>query len=427
VKVAIVSEFYPRAADPVLGVWAHRQAVAARDAGADVRVLVLYRPLPSLAAARGGPAVAARATVRALAQPPRATLDGIEIAYVPFLAPPRPGSYGSWGRWAAPSLALALRVLGRSFAFDLVHAHNAVPAGEAVRRSGIRTPFVVSVHGGDVFHTEPGSAGGAQAVRAALGRARLVLANSSGIEERCRVLGAPATRVVRLGSDLPAARAQPIDDPTVVTTGHVIARKRHADVLRAVARLRDRHPRLRYLVIGDGPELGALRALAAQLGVADRVEFGGQLAPEQAVERTRRASIFAMPSTDEAFGVAYVEAMAGWLPAIGAEGEPGPREICSVGGGLTLVQPGDIGGLATEIDALLADPRTLRMAGDAARATVARAFSWEGCGAATVAAYEEALTPPRLRGAPPPPPASPRPAPPPASPPPHPATGRDAP
>jgi len=50
VKVAIVTEYYPRAADPVLGVWAHRQALAARDAGADVRVLVLHRPLPSYAA-----------------------------------------------------------------------------------------------------------------------------------------------------------------------------------------------------------------------------------------------------------------------------------------------------------------------------------------------------------------------------------------
>ena len=40
-----------RRADPVLGVWAHRQALAARDAGADVRVLVLHRPVPSRARA----------------------------------------------------------------------------------------------------------------------------------------------------------------------------------------------------------------------------------------------------------------------------------------------------------------------------------------------------------------------------------------
>ena len=45
-RVVVVAEFYPRAADPVLGVWAHRQAIAARDAGAEVRVLVLHRPVP---------------------------------------------------------------------------------------------------------------------------------------------------------------------------------------------------------------------------------------------------------------------------------------------------------------------------------------------------------------------------------------------
>ncbi len=386
-KVAIVSEFYPRASDPVLGVWAHRQAIASRDAGADVRVLVLYRPIPPLAVAREGARAAARAARQSLAQPPRATLDGIQITYVPFLAPPRPGSYGSWGRWAAPSLALALRALRRGFSFDLVHAHNAVPAGEAVRRAGLNTPFVVSVHGGDVFHTAPGSAAGGEAVRAALGCASLVLANSAGIEHRCRVLGAPATRVVRLGTDLPADRAQPYREPSVVTTGHLIARKRHADVMRAIASISERHPTLRYLIIGDGPERERLRRLAHDLGIADRVELAGQLPHEEALRRTRRASVLAMPSTDEAFGVAYVEAMAGWLPAIAARDEPGPQEIVSAGGGLTLVPAGDVLAIAAAIDDLLAD----REAGERARATAEQAFSWKRCGAATVAAYEEAL------------------------------------
>jgi len=390
-RVAVVAEFYPRAADPVLGVWAHHQAVAARDAGAEVRVLVLHRPLPPLSALHAGPLAAARAAAGALAQPRRATLDGIDVAYVPFLAPPRPSSYGSWGRWAAPTLAVALRALRRDFPYDLVHAHNAVPAGEAVRRSAISRPLVVSVHGGDVFHTAPGSAAGAEAVRAALGCARLVLANSAGIERRCRVLGAPATRVVRLGSDLPVARAEPYPDPTVVTTGHVIARKRHADVLRAIALLGDRHRDLRYLVIGDGPELESLRRLAAELGMNDRVDFAGQLAHEQALRRTRRASLMAMPSTDEAFGVAYVEAMAGWLPAIGARGEPGPEEIAGAGGGLELVAPGDVAALADAIGALVSDERALRAAGERARETVEQAFSWDGCGGATLAAYAQAL------------------------------------
>ncbi|MBV9837507.1 MAG: glycosyltransferase family 4 protein, partial [Solirubrobacterales bacterium] len=48
-KVAVVAEYYPRAGDQSSGIWAHRQALAAREAGAEVRVLVLHRPLPPLA------------------------------------------------------------------------------------------------------------------------------------------------------------------------------------------------------------------------------------------------------------------------------------------------------------------------------------------------------------------------------------------
>ena len=396
-KVAIVAEFYPRAADPVLGVWAHRQALAARDAGADARVLVLYRPIPPLATARAGASAAVGALRRALAQPHHAQLDGIDVTYVRYLSPPRPSSYEDWGRWAAPSLAIALRALRRRFAFDVVHAHNAVPAGDAVRRAGLRAPLLVSVHGSDIFHTALRSPRGARTVSATFEHARLVLANSAGTAKRCQALGAQdgRTRVVRLGTDLPAERAQAYAQPTVVTTGHLVARKRHADVLRAVALLRDRHPALRYLVIGDGPERAALRALAAELGMSDRVELAGQLEHGEALRRTRRASLLAMPSTDEAFGVAYVEAMAGWLPAIAAAGEPGPEEIRSAGGGLSLVAPEDVAALAARIDALLGDEQALRAEGERARATVQRAFSWEACGAATVAAYEEALRPPR--------------------------------
>jgi glycosyltransferase involved in cell wall biosynthesis len=383
VKVAVVSEYYPRAHDPVLGVWAHRQALAARDAGADVRVLVLHRPIPPLSTP---PRELVPATRRLLRQPGRATLDGLEVEYVRFVAPPRPRAYGSWGAWAAPSLAVALRRLRRRFAFDLVHAHNAVPAGEAVRRAGIGAPLVVSVHGSDVFHTARRFEDGRAAVRRAFGAARLVLANSAGIERASRDLGARRTRVVHLGTDLPP-RTERAAGELLVSLGHLIARKRHADVLRAMALLRDRRPALRYRVIGDGPERGPLERLAAELELADRVELSGQLPHAEALRRAREGALFVLPSVDEAFGVAYVEAMAAGMPAIGTRGEPGPEEIAAAGGGIGLVAAGDVEGLAREIDALLDD----RAAGAAARATVEAAFTWERCGRETVRAYADAL------------------------------------
>jgi teichuronic acid biosynthesis glycosyltransferase TuaC len=386
VRVAVVAEFYPREHDPVLGVWAHRQALAARDAGADVRVLVLHRPIPPRAtAARDLPAAA----LRLARQPRHATLDGLEVDYARFIAPPRPRSYGDWGAWAAPAAALALRRLRRRFRFDLVHAHNAVPAGDAVRRARLSVPLVVSVHGGDVFHTAPRHPAGRRAIALTFAQARLVLANSAGIEARARALGADRTRVVHLGADLPeAASALPTDPPVLVSVAHLVARKRHADVLRAMALLRERRPDLRYLVIGDGPEREALTRLARELGLDGRVELAGQLAHEEAMRRVRACSLFVLPSTEEAFGVAYVEAMAAGVPAIGARSEPGPQEIAAAGGGMRLVPAGDPPALADEIDTVLRDLAPL---GAQARATVERAFTWERCGSETLAAYEEAL------------------------------------
>jgi glycosyltransferase involved in cell wall biosynthesis len=373
-RVLVVAEYYPRAADPVRGVWAHRQAVAAREAGAEIEVAVLHRPLPPLSAVRR---LDRRALAEAVRQPAAASLDGLDIRYLRYLSPPRPLSYGSWGTWAAPALKRALAHAGP---FDLIHAHYAVPAGDAVRRAAPLAPLVVSVHGHDVYGT---GAGGAN-VRSTLAHARLVIANSAGTAERCAAAGARATRVVHLGADVPATPPPRPGVPTLVTVAHLVERKRHADVITALARL----PELRYVIVGDGPERERLVGLASSLGVGDRVEFAGQLPHDRAVAVAQSASVFVLPSVDEAFGVAYLEAMAGGVPVIGCAGEPGPLEIAAASAdAITLVPPRDPDALAAAIDRVLTDPS----AGRAARETVARSFTWERCGTETVAAYEQAL------------------------------------
>jgi teichuronic acid biosynthesis glycosyltransferase TuaC len=368
VRVAVVAEYYPRRADPTLGVWAHRQALAARDAGAEVEVFVLHRPIPPLSARRRAELVAP------LKQPLRATLDGIRVTYVPFVAPPRPRSYAAWGRWAAPSLALALR----SRRFDVVHAHYAAPAGDAVRRARIKAPLVISVHGGDVLGVAERWRGGREVVQAAFASARLVLANSAAIAARSEALGARDVRVVHLGADVPRRTST---GDALVTVGNLIARKRHADVARALRRLADPP---RWIVAGDGPERTALQRLTDGLPV----ELRGRVSPHEALRIAQDAGAFVLPSVEEAFGVAYIEAMAAAVPAIGTRGEPGPEEIAACGGGMTLVAPGDVEGLARAIEDTLARREEL---GAAARENVIANFTWDACGRATVAAYEDAL------------------------------------
>ena len=397
-RVAVVAEYYPRRRDPVLGVWAHRQALAARDAGADVRVLALERPVPPVATVRAALRGDVRPLLRTAAamarQPRRDVLDGLEVEYVRFLAPPRRGRYAGWERWARRPLGRALARLHARAPLDLVHAHYALPAGGAAEgfcaAHGI--PLVVSVHGGDVLGPELRAPAARARVGAVLSGAAAVLCNSRATLRACAALAGrdDHMRVVHLGAEPPAGTVRRHERPTVATLGHVVPRKRHRDVLRALALARRELPDLRWVVIGDGPELPALRALAAELGVADAVDWLGQLAPGRALAELARCHLMALPSVDEAFGVAYVEALACGLPAIGCAGEGGPEEIAAAGEGMLLVPPGDAEALARAIVTTL-EPRRLEQLSAAALATARSAFSWERCGKATVAAYEEAL------------------------------------
>jgi len=390
-RVAVVAEYYPRRRDPVLGVWAHRQALASRDAGAEVTVLALERPVPPASALRS-PGRFARAVAGAVAQPRHTELDGLQVQYVRFLSPPRERSYANWDRWARGPLGNALERLHEAEPFELVHAHYALPSGAAAleftERHGL--PLAISVHGGDVFGPLVSTPTARSRIAEVLRRASLVLCNSRGTLERCATLTGSAERmtVVHLGAEAPETLGPKSDEPTIATLAHVIPRKRHADVVRALAVLAGRYPQMRYLIIGEGPERPALERLAAQLGVAARLDWAGQIDHEDALRELSRCHAMVMPSVDEAFGVAYVEAMACGVPAIGCRGESGPEEIAALGEGMLLVQPKDPDALADTVTKALEDDGGLAAA---ARATAAENFSWERCGRDTVAAYERAI------------------------------------
>jgi glycosyltransferase involved in cell wall biosynthesis len=387
----------------VLGIWAHRQALAVREAGAEVRVLALRRPIPPLSVAREvfhfPPATGALSRwidgARTSLRP--VTLDGIAVTPVPFVAPPRPISYGSWGYWAGPALGRALDRLHDEWRFDVLHAHCLAPAGHAaarwVRRRADRPAFLVSAHGPDMINVPENSGVGRRACVAAMAAADLVVANSTWAARRCEAIAGRSlpVRVVYLGADVPPGVRVPANGTVrMVTVAHLVARKRHEVVLRALARL-DPARRPEYLVIGDGPCRPELERLADELGVADRVRFLGQLPNADAVARAAACDLFVMPGVEEPFGVAFVEAMAAGLPAIGSRGEGGPEDIAAAGPGMVLVEPDDPAGLASVLDRLTGDRDELTRLGAAARETVAANFTWERCGAETVAAYRAAL------------------------------------
>jgi teichuronic acid biosynthesis glycosyltransferase TuaC len=399
VRAAVVAEYYPRPSDPAWGIWAHRQARGVLERGVDVHALALERPLPPLRALRRGDLRLLREWAGRVRRPPGdTTLDGVPVRYVRFLSPPRPLSYSDWGRWAARPLARVLDRLSAEAPLDLIHAHYAVPAGDAVlrwlddERPGKRppVPLVVSVHGGDLSYTARRSARGRRTVARVLQAADAVIANSDvtrrGIEELTGPL--PRLRVIHPGADAPRAVAARHADPTLVTVAHLEPHKNQASVIRALAALAGRHPRLRYELIGKGPDRPELEKLARSLGVGDRVMFLGPMPHDAALTELARCHVHVMPSIHDAFGVAHVEAMAGGLPAIGGEGT-GAADIAAAGEGMFLVPPGDVTALARTIERLVADGAERERLGEAARRTAAKHFSWSRNADETLTLYRE--------------------------------------
>jgi L-malate glycosyltransferase len=129
----------------------------------------------------------------------------------------------------------------------------------------------------------------------------------------------PRLEVAGNGVDLAGITAAAAgDDPVdLLFVGRLIDEKRVDLLLEAVARLRDRVPAPRCAVVGDGPELPALRTRARELGVADLVDFRGRVADGDVPHHLRAARILVMPSLREGYGMAVAEAQAaGAVPVV---------------------------------------------------------------------------------------------------------------
>jgi glycosyltransferase involved in cell wall biosynthesis len=112
----------------------------------------------------------------------------------------------------------------------------------------------------------------------------------------------------------------PPDELRLVTVMRLQRRKRGEALLRTVAgadrRLESQGIRIRLTVIGDGPRRAALRQLARDLGLEDRVHFRGYLPPSGVKKHFARADAFVLLSIHESFGRSALEARAAGLPVV---------------------------------------------------------------------------------------------------------------
>lgn len=100
-------------------------------------------------------------------------------------------------------------------------------------------------------------------------------------------------------------------------------------------------PALRLLIVGDGPARGDLQRQAAQLGLAQRVIFAGELPRTALPDVYASSDVFLFPSTTETQGLVLAEAMASGCPIVAVD-TPQTREVVRDGGELVEGTAGDL-------------------------------------------------------------------------------------
>ncbi|MBE9111577.1 glycosyltransferase [Nodosilinea sp. LEGE 07298] len=305
--------------------------------------------------------------------------------------------------------------------YHLIHANfwmSARVASQIKQYTGI--PFVVTFHAlGKVRRRHQGEADGFPDDRFAI--EEQVVQAADGIIAECpqdrddliQLYGADASKIhiVPCGVDLsefwpiPKRQARatlglPAAERVVLQLGRMVPRKGVDTVLEAIALLNRQRLPTRLVVVGGEsavpdpqvtPEIGRLQAIAADLGIGDRVSFVGQRGREVLKYFYSAADVFVTTPWYEPFGITPLEAMACGTPVIGS----------NVGGIKFTVRDGETGYLVAPKNAqevcdriafLYQNPTVLNLFGRQAQRHVAQRFTWAKVASALAAIYESVLS-----------------------------------
>jgi glycosyltransferase involved in cell wall biosynthesis len=180
-----------------------------------------------------------------------------------------------------------------------------------------------------------------------------------------RDYGALLERVVRIPNPLPNAPAAVADQAatTVLAAGRLNTQKGFDLLIAAFAKVSA--PGWRLVIYGSGPEHDRLLAQIADLGVGDRVELHPRT--PRLPEAMAAASVFALSSRFEGFGMVLVEAMSHGLAVASFDCPHGPRDIVTSGTDGILVPAEDVDAMAAALVDLIGDPERRKALATAAQ------------------------------------------------------------
>lgn len=302
-------------------------------------------------------------------------------------------------------LALANKLLEvhRRVGLDVIHAHYAVPHATAayLAREMIgecRPAVITTLHGTDItlMGAEPSFA---DSIAFAINQSDGVTAVSEALVEQTYAT-LPITRDVQhipnfvdcevwYRQETPGLRSRLAEpgERLLIHMSNFRPVKRADQVIEIFAGVVRRLP-ARLVLLGDGPDVPRASALAQRLGIKDRVLFLGN--QEEVVPLLSASDLFLLPSEQESFGLAALEAMACGVPVV-ASAVGGVPEVV-IDGACGFLRPvGDVPGMVEAAVAILSDPVLQRRMSAAGAERAHTVFCHEAVVPRYQALYDQAI------------------------------------
>ena len=300
--------------------------------------------------------------------------------------------------YVAAGMVAAWRI-ARKGRYDIVHVHWPMPhalfAWSAQRAAGPRV--VATFYSVEVRWISRGIPALKAFLRWTISFPDRAVAISSTTASEIRTIASVPVDVIPYTIALPPAApaAAPQGQTRLLFVGRLVERKGVDVLLRAIASLTDLQA-LRLVVVGDGPDMATLVALASELGVAGRVEFVGRVSDERLRQEYALASMFVLPAIvdargdTEGLGVVLLEAMNSRIPVIASDAG-GIVDIVEHEKTGLLVPPGDVFALAGAIRRLASDGPKAKALGEAGYRRLVERFSWDSIVDRWLAIYDQVL------------------------------------
>lgn len=296
-------------------------------------------------------------------------------------------------------LAPRLRRFLRELSPDVVNSHYASNYGAAASLAcrGLQLPHLLSVWGSDVYDFPGRSRLHPVVLRAILSGATTIGSTSRCMAAQTRRFSSRPVDITPFGVDTdrfsPEQRSPAGEGPVIVGTVKTMAPTYGVgtlvDAFALLQEMTEVPTRLR--LVGGGPQLPELKGRADRLGIADLVEFSGQMSHDRVPAALHGLDIFVALSESESFGVAAVEAGACGLPVVVSDAE-GLAEVTEDGKTGIVVPRSNPEAAAEALKVLVESPARRAEMGIAGRAHVTEEYSWERSLELMIAAQDHALS-----------------------------------